>query len=320
MSAKPVTVITGAAGFLGSHLCDRFLEEGHKVIGIDNFITGHPQNLAHLFGNPDFKLIRHDVSNYIYVDGRVDNVLHFASPASPIDYLKIPIQTLKVGSLGTHNALGLAKAKGARFMIASTSEVYGDPLEHPQKETYWGHVNPVGLRGCYDEAKRFAEAMTMAYHRHHGLNTRILRIFNTYGERMRLDDGRALPFFVSSAIKGEPMTVFGDGSQTRSFCYVSDLIEGIWRLLHVDFHEPVNLGNPSEITILDFAKEVQTIVRELIGKEIPIVHKPLPADDPKQRRPDITRAKELLGWEPKVERAEGLRKTIRFFLQQAGQL
>jgi dTDP-glucose 4,6-dehydratase len=320
MSAKPVTVITGAAGFLGSHLCDRFLEEGHKVIGIDNFITGHPQNIAHLFGNPDFKLIRHDVSNYIYVDGRVDNVLHFASPASPIDYLKIPIQTLKVGSLGTHNALGLAKAKGARFMIASTSEVYGDPLEHPQKETYWGHVNPVGLRGCYDEAKRFAEAMTMAYHRHHGLNTRILRIFNTYGERMRLDDGRALPSFVSSAIKGEPMTVFGDGSQTRSFCYVSDLIEGIWRLLHVDFHEPVNLGNPSEITILDFAKEVQTIVRELIGKQIPIVHKPLPADDPKQRRPDIRRAKELLGWEPKVERAEGLRKTIRFFLQQAGQL
>ncbi len=320
MSAKPVTVITGAAGFLGSHLCDRFLQEGHKVIGIDNFITGHPRNIAHLFGNPDFKLIRHDVSNYIYIDGHVDNVLHFASPASPIDYLKIPIQTLKVGSLGTHNALGLAKAKGARFMIASTSEVYGDPLEHPQKETYWGHVNPVGLRGCYDEAKRFAEAMTMAYHRYHGLNTRILRIFNTYGERMRLDDGRALPSFVSSAIKGEAMTVFGDGSQTRSFCYVSDLIEGIWRLLHVDFHEPVNLGNPSEITILDFAKEVQAIVRELIGKEIPIVHKPLPADDPKQRRPDITRAKELLGWEPKVERAEGLRKTIRFFLQQAGQL
>ncbi len=320
MSAKPVTVITGAAGFLGSHLCDRFLQEGHKVIGIDNFITGHPRNIAHLFGNPDFKFIRHDVSNYIYVDGHVDNVLHFASPASPIDYLKIPIQTLKVGSLGTHNALGLAKAKGARFMIASTSEVYGDPLEHPQKETYWGHVNPVGLRGCYDEAKRFAEAMTMAYHRYHGLNTRILRIFNTYGERMRLDDGRALPSFVSSAIKGEAMTVFGDGSQTRSFCYVSDLIEGIWRLLHVDFHEPVNLGNPSEITILDFAKEVQAIVRELIGKEIPIVYKPLPADDPKQRRPDITRAKELLGWEPKVERAEGLRQTIRFFLQQAGQL
>ncbi len=320
MSAKPVTVITGAAGFLGSHLCDRFLQEGHKVIGIDNFITGHPRNIAHLFGNPDFKFIRHDVSNYIYIDGHVDNVLHFASPASPADYLKIPIQTLKVGSLGTHNALGLAKAKGARFMIASTSEVYGDPLEHPQKETYWGHVNPVGLRGCYDEAKRFAEAMTMAYHRYHGLNTRILRIFNTYGERMRLDDGRALPSFVSSAIKGEAMTVFGDGSQTRSFCYVSDLIEGIWRLLHVDFHEPVNLGNPSEITILDFAKEVQAIVRELTGKEIPIVHKPLPADDPKQRRPDITRAKELLGWEPKVERAEGLRKTIRYFLEQAGQI
>ncbi|PIO47888.1 MAG: NAD-dependent dehydratase [[Chlorobium] sp. 445] len=320
MSTQPITVITGAAGFLGSHLCDRFLQEGHKVIGIDNFITGNPDNLAHLFGNPHFKFIRHDVSNFIYVEGRVDNVLHFASPASPIDYLKIPIQTLKVGSLGTHNALGLAKAKNARFMIASTSEVYGDPLEHPQKETYWGHVNPVGLRGCYDEAKRFAEAMTMAYHRHHGLNTRILRIFNTYGERMRLDDGRALPSFVSSAIKGEAMTVFGDGSQTRSFCYVSDLIEGIWRLLHTDFHEPVNIGNPSEITILDFAKEVQAIVRELIGKEIPIVHKPLPADDPKQRRPDITRAKELLGWEPKVDRAEGLRKTICFFLKQAGQL
>lgn len=320
MSAQPITVITGAAGFLGSHLCDRFLQEGHKVIGIDNFITGNPDNLAHLFGNPNFKFIRHDVSNYIYVEGRVDNVLHFASPASPIDYLKIPIQTLKVGSLGTHNALGLAKAKNARFMIASTSEVYGDPLEHPQKETYWGHVNPVGLRGCYDEAKRFAEAMTMAYHRHHGLNTRILRIFNTYGERMRLDDGRALPSFVSSAIKGEAMTVFGDGSQTRSFCYVSDLIEGIWRLLHVDFYEPVNIGNPSEITILDFAKEVQTIVRDLTGKDIPIVYKPLPADDPKQRRPDITRAKELLDWEPKVDRAEGLRKTITFFLKQAGQL
>lgn len=320
MSAQPITVITGAAGFLGSHLCDRFLQEGHKVIGIDNFITGNPDNLAHLFGNPNFKFIRHDVSNYIYVEGRVDNVLHFASPASPIDYLKIPIQTLKVGSLGTHNALGLAKAKNARFMIASTSEVYGDPLEHPQKETYWGHVNPVGLRGCYDEAKRFAEAMTMAYHRHHGLNTRILRIFNTYGERMRLDDGRALPSFVSSAIKGEAMTVFGDGSQTRSFCYVSDLIEGIWRLLHVDFYEPVNIGNPSEITILDFAKEVQTIVRDLTGKDIPIVYKPLPADDPKQRRPDITRAKELLDWEPKVDRAEGLHKTITFFLKQAGQL
>ncbi|MFN3426522.1 MAG: UDP-glucuronic acid decarboxylase family protein [Candidatus Thermochlorobacter sp.] len=320
MSTQPITVITGAAGFLGSHLCDRFLQEGHKVIGIDNFITGNPDNLAHLFGHPHFKFIRHDVSNYIYIEGRVDNVLHFASPASPIDYLKIPIQTLKVGSLGTHNALGLAKAKNARFMIASTSEVYGDPLEHPQKETYWGHVNPVGLRGCYDEAKRFAEAMTMAYHRHHGLNTRIVRIFNTYGERMRLDDGRALPSFVSSAIKGEAMTVFGDGSQTRSFCHVSDLIEGIWRLLHTDFHEPVNIGNPSEITILDFAKEVQAIVREFIGKEIPIIYKPLPADDPKQRRPDITRAKELLGWEPKVSRAEGLRKTIEFFLKQAGQL
>lgn len=290
------------------------------MIGIDNFITGSPDNIAHLFGHPHFKFIRHDVSNFIYVEGRVDNVLHFASPASPIDYVKIPIQTLKVGSLGTHNTLGLAKAKKARYMLASTSEVYGDPLEHPQKETYWGHVNPIGIRGCYDEAKRFAEAMTMAYHRHHGLDTRILRIFNTYGERMRLDDGRALPSFVSSAIKGEPMTVFGDGSQTRSFCYVSDLIEGIWRLLHTEIHEPVNLGNPSEITILDFAKEVQSIVRELTGKDIPITYKPLPADDPKQRRPDITRAREVLGWEPKVDRAEGLRRTITYFLKQAGQL
>ncbi|MCS7012680.1 MAG: SDR family oxidoreductase [Chloroherpetonaceae bacterium] len=320
MSEQPTTVITGAAGFLGSHLCDRFLQEGHRVIGIDNFITGSPDNIAHLFGNPNFKFIRHDVSNFIYVEGRVDNVLHFASPASPVDYVKIPIQTLKVGSLGTHNTLGLAKAKKARYMLASTSEVYGDPLEHPQKETYWGHVNPIGIRGCYDEAKRFAEAMTMAYHRHHGLDTRILRIFNTYGERMRLDDGRALPSFVSSAIKGEPMTVFGDGSQTRSFCYVSDLVEGVWRLLHTEIYEPVNIGNPSEITILDFAKEVQAIVRELTGKEVPITFKPLPADDPRQRRPDITRAREVLGWEPKVDRAEGLRRTITYFLKQAGQL
>jgi dTDP-glucose 4,6-dehydratase len=313
---KPTTVITGGAGFLGSHLCDRFLAEGHRVIAIDNLITGSADNIAHLFGNPNFKFIQHDVTEFIYVEGEVQNVLHFASPASPIDYLKVPIQTLKVGSLGTHKALGFARAKNARFMIASTSEIYGDPHEHPQKETYWGNVNPVGLRGCYDEAKRFAEAMTMAYHRYHGLDTRILRIFNTYGERMRLDDGRALPSFVGSALRGEPMTVFGDGSQTRSFCYVSDLVEGIWRLLNTDTHEPVNIGNPSEITILDFAKEVQKIMKELTGKEVGITYKPLPADDPKQRRPDITRAKELLGWEPKVDRTEGLRRTIEFFINK----
>jgi dTDP-glucose 4,6-dehydratase len=320
MSKKPVTVITGGAGFLGSHLSDRFLKEGHRVIAIDNLITGNADNIAHLAGNPDFKFIHHDVTEFIYVDGEVDNVMHFASPASPIDYLKIPIQTLKVGSLGTHKALGFAKAKKAKFMIASTSEVYGDPHIHPQTEDYWGNVNPVGLRGCYDEAKRFAEAMTMAYHRHHGLDTRILRIFNTYGQRMRLDDGRALPSFVGSAIKGEPMSVFGDGSQTRSFCYVSDLVEGIWRLLNTDIHEPVNIGNPSEITILDFAKEVDAIMKELTGKSAGIVYKPLPADDPKQRRPDISRAKTILGWEPKVGRSEGLRQTIEFFLKKAGKL
>ncbi len=315
-SSQPITVITGGAGFLGSHLCDRFIAEGHRVIAIDNFITGSPDNIAHLIGNPNFQFIQHDVTNYIYVEGRVDNVLHFASPASPIDYLKIPIQTLKVGSLGTHKALGFAKAKKARFMIASTSEVYGDPLVHPQTEDYWGNVNPIGYRGCYDEAKRFAEAMTMAYHRHHGLDTRILRIFNTYGPRMRLDDGRALPSFVGSAIRGEPMTVFGDGSQTRSFCYVSDLVDGIWRLLNAEIHDPVNIGNPSEITILEFAKEVQAIMKEFTGRETQITFKPLPADDPKQRQPDITRAKSVLGWQPTVGRAEGLRKTIEFFLKK----
>ncbi|KER10278.1 MAG: NAD-dependent dehydratase [[Candidatus Thermochlorobacteriaceae] bacterium GBChlB] len=319
-SSQPITVITGGAGFLGSHLCDRFIAEGHRVIAIDNFITGSPDNIAHLIGNPNFQFIQHDVTNYIYVEGRVDNVLHFASPASPIDYLKIPIQTLKVGSLGTHKALGFAKAKKARFMIASTSEVYGDPLVHPQTEDYWGNVNPIGFRGCYDEAKRFAEAMTMAYHRHHGLDTRILRIFNTYGPRMRLDDGRALPSFVGSAIRGEPMTVFGDGSQTRSFCYVSDLVDGIWRLLNAEIHEPVNIGNPSEITILEFAKEVQTIMKEFTGREAEITFKPLPADDPKQRQPDITRAKSVLGWQPTVGRAEGLRKTIEFFLKKTATL
>jgi dTDP-glucose 4,6-dehydratase len=319
-SSQPITVITGGAGFLGSHLCDRFIAEGHRVIAIDNFITGSPDNIAHLIGNPNFQFIQHDVTNYIYVEGRVDNVLHFASPASPIDYLKIPIQTLKVGSLGTHKALGFAKAKKARFMIASTSEVYGDPLVHPQTEDYWGNVNPIGFRGCYDEAKRFAEAMTMAYHRHHGLDTRILRIFNTYGPRMRLDDGRALPSFVGSAIRGEPMTVFGDGSQTRSFCYVSDLVDGIWRLLNTEIHEPVNIGNPSEITILEFAKEVQTIMKEFTGREAEITFKPLPADDPKQRQPDITRAKSVLGWQPTVGRAEGLRKTIEFFLKKTATL
>lgn len=313
MTTQLTTVITGGAGFLGSHLCDRFLEEGHKVIAVDNFITGSPDNIAHLFGNKNFKFIKHDVTEFMYVEGDVDNILHFASPASPIDYLNLPIQTLKVGSLGTHKALGLAKAKNARFLLASTSEVYGDPLEHPQKESYWGNVNPIGFRGVYDEAKRFAEAITMAYQRYHGLETRIVRIFNTYGPRMRLNDGRALPAFVDAAIKGKPMTVFGDGSQTRSFCYVSDLVDGIYRLLNSEETEPVNIGNPSEISILDFAKEVKTIVKELTGKEATISFKELPQDDPKVRQPDITKAKEKLGWEPKINRSEGLKKTIDFF-------
>ncbi len=306
---RPRTLITGGAGFLGSHLCERFLAEGHEVICMDNFITGSPENVAHLIGREGFRLIEHDVTNYIYVEGPLDYVLHFASPASPIDYLKLPIQTLKVGALGTHKALGLAKAKGARFLLASTSEVYGDPLEHPQRETYWGNVNPVGLRGVYDEAKRFAEAMTMAYHRYHGVETRIVRIFNTYGPRMRLDDGRALPTFMSQALRGEDLTVFGDGSQTRSFCYVDDLVEGIYRLLMSEEVEPVNIGNPEELTIKAFAEEVVS----LVGSGSRIVYKPLPADDPKVRQPDITKAREKLGWTPTVSRQEGLRRTLAYF-------
>ena len=309
MNNVPRTLITGGAGFIGSHLCDRFLAEGHEVICMDNFLTGRPDNVAHLIGHERFRLIQHDVTNYIYVEGPLDYVLHFASPASPIDYLKYPIQTLKVGALGTHKALGLAKAKGARFLIASTSEVYGDPLIHPQPETYWGNVNPVGLRGVYDEAKRFAEAMTMAYHRYHGVETRIVRIFNTYGPRMRLDDGRALPTFMGQALRGEPITVFGDGSQTRSFCYVDDLVEGIFRLLMSDTSDPVNIGNPDEITILDFAQEV---IR-LTGSVSAIAFKPLPEDDPKVRQPDITLARERLGWAPKVDRTDGLKRTLAYF-------
>ena len=308
----PRTLITGGAGFLGSHLCDRFIAEGHHVVCMDNLVTGNPDNVAHLIGHDRFEFVKHDVSTFIYVAGPVDHVLHFASPASPIDYLRLPIQTLKVGSLGTHNALGLAKAKGARFLIASTSEVYGDPEVHPQPETYWGHVNPVGSRGVYDEAKRFAEAMTMAYHTYHGLDTRILRIFNTYGPRMRLDDGRALPAFMGQALRGEPITVFGDGSQTRSFQYVDDLVEGIWRLLHSGETDPVNVGNPDEVSIREFAQEVVA----LTGSNSTITFQDLPADDPKVRQPDITRAREILGWEPRVDRAEGLRRTVDYFRQR----
>jgi len=306
------TVITGGAGFLGSHLCDRFLNEGSEVICIDNFITGSPVNVEHLRGNPKFMLLRHDISHPLEIDGPVDNVLHFASPASPVDYLRHPIPTLKVGSLGTHNALGLAKLKKARLLLASTSEVYGDPQQHPQREDYWGHVNPIGVRGVYDEAKRFAEAMTMAYHRYHGVQTHIVRIFNTYGERMRLDDGRVLPNLMGQALRGEPLTVYGDGSQTRSFCYVADLVEGIYRLLAIDFAEPVNLGNPHEVSILDFAKEILS----LTGSRSPLDFKPLPQDDPKVRRPDIERARRLLGWEPKVDRHEGLSRTLEYFRQK----
>ena len=305
----PRTLITGGAGFLGSHLCRRFLAEGHEVICMDNLITGNPDNVAHLIGNPNFSFVHHDVTNFIYVAGELDYVLHFASPASPIDYLKLPIQTLKVGSLGTHNALGLAKAKGARFLIASTSEVYGDPLVHPQTEDYWGNVNPIGFRGVYDEAKRFAEAITMAYHRYHGVETRLLRIFNTYGPRMRLDDGRALPAFMGQALRGEPITVFGDGSQTRSFCYVDDLVEGIYRLLMSDETGPVNIGNPDEVSIKEFAEEVVA----LTGSKSEITYQDLPADDPKTRQPDISKAREVLGWEPKVGRSEGLRRTLEYF-------
>ena len=302
-------LITGAAGFLGSHLCDRFIKEGFHVIGMDNLITGDLKNIEHLFKLKEFEFYHHDVSKFIHVTGNLDYILHFASPASPIDYLKIPIQTLKVGSLGTHNCLGLALAKKARILVASTSEVYGDPLVHPQDEEYWGNVNPVGPRGVYDEAKRFQEAMTMAYHTFHNVDTRIVRIFNTYGPRMRLNDGRALPAFIGQALRGEDLTVFGDGSQTRSFCYVDDLIEGIYRLLMSDYALPVNIGNPDEISLKDFAEE---IIR-LTGTKQKIVYKELPKDDPKQRQPDITKAKKLLGWEPKVSRAEGLKITYAYF-------
>ena len=306
------TLISGGAGFIGSHLCERFLNEGHEVIAVDNFITGSLENLDILRKNPRFSFIGHDISHPLKVSGPIDNVLHFASPASPVDYLNYPIQTLKVGSLGTHVTLGIAKEKKARYLLASTSEVYGDPLEHPQKEEYWGNVNPIGLRGVYDEAKRFAEAMTMGYCRYHDVNTHIIRIFNTYGERMRLDDGRVLPNFMGQALRGEPLTIYGDGSQTRSFCYVSDLVEGIWRLLQTDFHEPVNLGNPAEITIKQFAEEIL----KLSGRDNEIVYRPLPQDDPKVRKPDISRARALLGWEPLVDRDTGLRRTMEFYKQK----
>lgn len=302
-------LITGGAGFLGSHLCDRFIKEGYHVIAMDNLITGDLKNIEHLFPLPNFEFYNHDVSKFIHVPGQLDYILHFASPASPIDYLKIPIQTLKVGSLGIHNCLGLARVKNARVLIASTSEVYGDPHVHPQNEDYWGNVNPVGPRGVYDEAKRFQEAITMAYHTYHGLETRIVRIFNTYGPRMRLNDGRVLPAFIGQALRGEDLTMFGDGSQTRSFCYVDDLVEGIYRLLHSDYAYPVNVGNPDEITIKEFGEEII----KLTGTNQKLISKPLPTDDPKQRRPDITRAKELLGWEPKVKRAEGLKITYEYF-------
>jgi dTDP-glucose 4,6-dehydratase len=303
------TLITGGAGFIGSHLCERFLGKGYEVVCVDNFITGSRANVEPFLANSRFTLIEHDVSRPLKVEGPVDFVLHFASPASPVDYLNYPIQTLKVGSLGTHNALGLAKLKKARFLLASTSEVYGDPEVHPQREDYWGHVNPVGPRGCYDESKRFAEAIVMAYHRAHKVNTRIIRIFNTYGPRMRLDDGRVLPNFMGQALRGEPLTVYGDGSQTRSFCYVDDLVEGIDRLLGQEFHEPINLGNPDEVTILQFAQEILA----LSGSKSPIVYKPLPQDDPRVRKPDITRARQLLGWEPRVARQEGLKRTLAYF-------
>jgi dTDP-glucose 4,6-dehydratase len=303
------TLITGGAGFIGSHLCERFLAEGHEVVAVDNLCTGNLENLDPFRTNPRFRFVGHDISNPLKLRDRIDNVLHFASPASPVDYLELPIQTLKVGSLGTHNALGIAKHHAARFLLASTSEVYGDPLEHPQTEGYWGNVNPVGVRGVYDEAKRFAESMTMAYHRVHGLNTHIVRIFNTYGERMRLNDGRVLPNFMGQALRGEPITVYGDGSQTRSFQYVSDLVDGVYRLLNTDYHEPVNVGNPAEITIKQFAEEV----KKLAGSKSEVVYKPLPQDDPKVRQPDITLAKKLLGWEPKVGRGEGLKRTMAYF-------
>ncbi len=305
-------IVTGGAGFLGSHLCDYLIDHGWDVLSIDNLVTGSAANLAHLKGNPHFSTMVHDVSRHIEVEGPVDYVLNFASPASPVDYLKLPIQTLKVGALGTHNTLGLAKAKGAKYFLASTSECYGDPHVSPQSETYWGNVNPIGPRGVYDEAKRFAEAMVMAYHRYHGLDTHIVRIFNTYGPRMRLNDGRALPNFVHQALTGQAITVYGNGQQTRSFCYVSDLIEGIYRLMNSDEHEPTNIGNPQEITILEFAERI----RALTGVSVPIVFNPLPQDDPKQRCPDITKARRILGWEPKVNLQEGLRVTLDYFQKQ----
>jgi dTDP-glucose 4,6-dehydratase len=310
-SYSKTALITGAAGFLGSHLSDRFLKEGIRVIGMDNLLTGSMDNIAHLMPREDFTFYHHDVSKFVHVPGKLDYILHFASPASPIDYLKMPIQTLKVGSLGTHNLLGLARVKGARMLIASTSEVYGDPLVHPQHEEYWGNVNPVGPRGVYDEAKRFQEAMTMAYHTFHGVETRIVRIFNTYGPRMRINDGRVLPAFISQAIRGEGLTIFGDGSQTRSFCYVDDLVEGIYRLLLSDYAQPVNVGNTSEINMIDFAREIL----ELVGNpEAFLDQRPLPVDDPKVRKPDISLAQKILGWEPKVDRAEGLRRSLPYFL------
>jgi dTDP-glucose 4,6-dehydratase len=305
-------LVTGGAGFLGSHLCDRLLTEGHDVIAMDNLITGSVDNISHLVGNRRFHFVHHNITNYIYLKGPLDAILHFASPASPVDYLELPIQTLKVGSLGTHNALGLALAKGARFLLASTSEVYGDPLVHPQREEYWGNVNPIGPRGVYDEAKRFAEAMTMAYHRSHNVDTRIVRIFNTYGPRMRLNDGRVVPNFVPQALRGEPLTVYGDGSQTRSFCFVSDLVDGIYRLLVSNEVEPVNIGNPAELTILEFAERINAITANPGG----VVFKPLPKDDPKQRKPDISKARTILGWEPKVALQEGLEQTITHFRER----
>ena len=307
--AHPVSVVTGGAGFLGSHLTDRLLAEGHRVIAVDNLITGHLTNIEHLAGNQNYRFIKQDVTQYIFLPDEIDYVFHFASPASPIDYLELPIPTLKVGALGTHNTLGLAKSKKATFVLASTSECYGDPLVHPQKEDYWGNVNPIGPRGVYDEAKRFAEAITMAYHRYHGIDTKIVRIFNTYGPRMRLRDGRVVPAFIGQALAGIPLTIFGDGSQTRSFCYVSDLIDGIFRLAMSDFHEPVNIGNPREMTIKQFAKEISRIT----GTKSRIEHRPLPVDDPKVRQPDISRAREILGWQPQVDFDEGITQTIEYF-------
>ena len=312
MAEKSKVLITGGAGFLGSHLADRFLAEGFSVIVMDNLITGNLENIEHLFGHEDFLFLQHDVTNFVWVKGELDYIMHFASPASPVDYLKLPIKTLKVGAMGTHKVLGLAKQKGARVLIASTSEVYGDPLVHPQKEDYWGNVNPIGFRGVYDEAKRYMEALTMAYHRKHGLQTRIARIFNTYGPRMRLNDGRALPAFASQALRGENITVFGDGSQTRSFCYVDDLVEGLFRLLMSEEIYPVNIGNPSEISILDFAKEII----EITGSTSEIIFEDLPKDDPKVRQPDINRAKTILNWEPQVVRREGLEKTLAYFKEK----